>query len=62
MSTPLITDDFPSVEELAQFQAENPVSEEELQRANKSLAAAVKRPPSPHPRQWTQVRIRLVEE
>jgi hypothetical protein len=62
MSTQLITDDIPSAEELAKFQAENPISKEELQRANKALAAAVKRPPSPHPHQWTQLRIQLVEE
>lgn len=62
MSTQLVTDDVPSAEELAKFQAENPISEEELQRANKALAATIRCPPSPHPRQWTQVRIQLVEE
>ena len=63
-ATPLITDgdDPPSADELAKFQADHPISEEELKRANQALAASVKQPPPMQPRQWVAPRIELVDE
>jgi len=49
-------DDPPSAEELAKFQAEHPISKEEIRRANDALAIAIKQPPPMQPR------IELVEE